>query len=1110
MNSLPAASSLLQPIVDAPLWIVLLLKITGVLLATWLAHLVLRRTNPRWRVFLWRVTAVGLITLPVVTWLFPALEIRVQQPPAVVSEPVAVDLPGAGSIAEERSSFLPSPAGRGGGGEGGAAEQVGNLLPPKALTLTLSQRARGLLCTNNAETLLLCVWLAGIVVLAFRLSVGRYQIRRLIGRTRPSPPAIQTECARVAQAIGCRSHVAVVQSDVPSPLLCGLCRPLLLLPPRMCDESYGKDLPGILAHELTHVRSHDIRWNLGLQSISIVLWFHPLVWRMRKAHLAACELVCDAASASFVGDAADYCRTLARVAVDACASLPAAGIAMARTSAISHRLRALRTRVFHLPLRRRSVLGVGVATLLGVTVIGALQFALTDPPVQASQDQSPRPSPPGATASKTDPLRAPAVDPQDKPLSTANATPAKTVHGKVVDDKGKPIAHADVWMMPAWNPAHQRWPTHATSDAEGRFNVPVSPFSDRDVKRTGRPYFLDALWAYAAGHQLNSANAANQLFGRDKSDVVLQLAPAAHTAFVILAPEGKPLAGALVEPDFVRSQTAAGGEPPEEARSAVAARTDANGQAILTALPRDALSSIRVIAEGFGIQTEQLTGLGPVPAGQPIRLRQAGRIAGRVTAARPECASGIRIVFLTGVASGTRGLAEVKSDEQGKFVVPAIAAGFLGIMAFVDDKLPILPRIADYGKRTMTVQAHETTSIEISLEPVVSVYGTVWARDTGKPIAKALIQVHYDGGNLLQDALVLSDGEGKFTAPVLPGRIQLEVVGVAGEAVNAQHHVLQRPLSRYEVPANVKEFQLPPLQLILTNGFPRGPSPENRKGNSDGSIKPGFRPLSIRVLDSDGKPIRNAGITVRGMTSLPFGPTRYRTNAEGGATIAVPKEEVRDYQILVMKDRYVTAGAVWKGDGVGAEVPEKFRFLLERGTAVGGIVRDAQGKPVAGVEVTVEGRKTSPGDPRWTSIYETVGTDGEGKWRAHRIPKDLTGFEIDVRLKRPDVAGVEHFDKTALPLDKLQAQIAVMVMHKGVALEGTVTDPQGKPAVGATVGLMPELFRGDYPRAKADQKGHYRFVVSAPGEYTLAAAAKDYAPDSRRVTVGTRPQTVDL
>ena len=88
----------------------------------------------------------------------------------------------------------------------------------------------------------------------------------------------------------------------------------------MCDDSYRQDLPGIVAHELTHVRSHDVPWNAGLHLISIVLWFHPLAWSMRKAHLAACELVCDAASASFVGDVTAYCRTLARVAVDACAT----------------------------------------------------------------------------------------------------------------------------------------------------------------------------------------------------------------------------------------------------------------------------------------------------------------------------------------------------------------------------------------------------------------------------------------------------------------------------------------------------------------------------------------------------------------------------------------------------------------------------------------------------------------------------------------------------------------------------------------------------------------------------------------------------------------------
>ena len=53
---------------------------------------------------------------------------------------------------------------------------------------------------------------------------------------------------------------------------------------------------------------------------------------------------------------------------------------MARTSAIGRRLSALEKRVFHRPLRRRSVLGFGVAALLAVTVIGALQFALATPP----------------------------------------------------------------------------------------------------------------------------------------------------------------------------------------------------------------------------------------------------------------------------------------------------------------------------------------------------------------------------------------------------------------------------------------------------------------------------------------------------------------------------------------------------------------------------------------------------------------------------------------------------------------------------------------------------------------------------------------------------------
>jgi hypothetical protein len=47
-----------QSIIDAPAWALLLVKVTAILLAAWLVHMALLRANPRWRVLLWRVTAV--------------------------------------------------------------------------------------------------------------------------------------------------------------------------------------------------------------------------------------------------------------------------------------------------------------------------------------------------------------------------------------------------------------------------------------------------------------------------------------------------------------------------------------------------------------------------------------------------------------------------------------------------------------------------------------------------------------------------------------------------------------------------------------------------------------------------------------------------------------------------------------------------------------------------------------------------------------------------------------------------------------------------------------------------------------------------------------------
>ena len=149
----------------------------------------------------------------------------------------------------------------------------------------------------------LVVWCFGValLVLGWRLpasdSKGRCELCRPRRRTLPlrsgeSPPrwvAVARSKSEFRGNMPCRSGT-------------GLRRPLLVLPERMCQIGYRGQLPAVIAHELAHVRSWDFGWNAALQAISTMLWFHPLAWRIGSVHRAACDAVCDAVAASYLGD----------------------------------------------------------------------------------------------------------------------------------------------------------------------------------------------------------------------------------------------------------------------------------------------------------------------------------------------------------------------------------------------------------------------------------------------------------------------------------------------------------------------------------------------------------------------------------------------------------------------------------------------------------------------------------------------------------------------------------------------------------------------------------------------------------------------------------------
>ena len=228
---------------------------------------------------------------------------------------------------------------------------------------------------------LLAIWLLGVAVMALRLGLSVWRVSRIVRRSTEVPARVIEECRAVAAALGCRQAVRVVQTaEVPAPCLTGLFQPWLLLPEANCEETNRADLRAILAHELAHARRHDLVWNVVLHFWSILLWFHPLVWRIRAAHLAACDAVCDALAADLVGDVASYGRTLARLALQVAGPAPVPGLAMARTPDVFLRIEALQRRVFRSALPRRLIVPALLALGAVVILIGGFGITGADQP----------------------------------------------------------------------------------------------------------------------------------------------------------------------------------------------------------------------------------------------------------------------------------------------------------------------------------------------------------------------------------------------------------------------------------------------------------------------------------------------------------------------------------------------------------------------------------------------------------------------------------------------------------------------------------------------------------------------------------------------------------
>lgn len=357
-------TSLTEILVNLPLAAAILLKVTIVLGISWFLHFLMAKRNPHWRLVSWRCAITCLLLIPL---LVPFSYLRISIPARLERSVISPSETAFENSISEAAFIL-------------EAEPVD--ISQRA-TLKISQPSFSLIQWLRAKIwiIVLVGWGSVAIILFLRFLAGFLQVRQKVLSSVQVPEHLQQLLDRVAEDIGSRNKVTLrYASDMSTPFLTGLLNPIIIIPERMTGEQYENRMTAIFAHEVAHHKSYDHIWTLVIRWLEVIFWFHPLIWDFRNAHSLACEEVCDAVAAEYIGNTESYASTLANLALEIVGKVNiAGGIPMARSSEILERLRTLKQQLYpHSPSRGWLFLSAMVTTIV-LGVLGGISLVYAEP-----------------------------------------------------------------------------------------------------------------------------------------------------------------------------------------------------------------------------------------------------------------------------------------------------------------------------------------------------------------------------------------------------------------------------------------------------------------------------------------------------------------------------------------------------------------------------------------------------------------------------------------------------------------------------------------------------------------------------------------------------------
>ena len=605
---------------------------------------------------------------------------------------------------------------------------------------------------------------------------------------------------------------------------------------------------------------------------------------------------------------------------------------------------------------------------------------------------------------------------------------ASPISGRVVgSETGEPIADAFVW-----SPGREHAPARTAED--GLFHLVVPDGSTR-------------LGAAARHHVPLSPRVpiGPVVEVPSTEEIEIALTRASSLGVAVVTGDGEPVPGIRVRAEL--DQTRSRG--PEAWRwrviGGLEVETDARGRARLSPVGETEAYVLTLSGPGFATRVETVSL--PLPRGETERVVRidAGRtVIGRVAddSDRPIADASIELEPTTGRSSrDVEGLSTVTGGD-GRFELAHVGA----------DRWTATVRRPGFARRVVPGVSVESSDPNDPLDLGTLVLG---------PEAIVEGRVVDPAGEPVEDATVTVGPAGRFERGMFPGAF----ADTARTGPDGAFRIGELPPGvRVDVTASrlsqkeaiVHGIELPtgePVILLLE------PSAS----------------VAGRVVDESGRPV--AGATLGHRQTRPDGSG---SSASGGEL----SSEKGDFRIERLPTGRVEVTAIAEGFCEGAtgvtlepgEHREGLEIVLEPGVELEGVLRTADGDPVADAQIHVGGIGSEQ-----QLLFRMSWTDTEGRFRVPNLPP------VPVRVSARTPGG----EQTEGEIDLERGTRVELVLPTGHAVSGVVVAPDGAPGAGSAVELETHGSRRDGGtqrlHATADRDGRFELPAVPDGLWSLEA-----------------------